>query len=75
MRTFLLAFLLTSVAGPTLAQPSAESTLADSTLAKAYRIFRPDGERARLDETSRGGGGFGHTGVSAGGDETGGAQS
>ncbi len=32
-------------------------------------------ERASLDETSRGGGGFGHTGVSSGGDETGGAQS
>ncbi len=50
VRTFLIAFVLTSVAGPTLAQPSADSTLADSTLANAYRIFRPDGERARLDD-------------------------
>ena len=32
-------------------------------------------ERASLDGTSRGSGGFGHTGVSTGGDETGGAQS
>jgi len=31
--------------------------------------------RATLDETPRGGGGFGHTGVSVGDDETGGARS
>ena len=50
VRTFLIAFVLASVAGPTLAQPSADSTVADSTLTHAYRIFRPDGERAKLDD-------------------------
>jgi dUTP pyrophosphatase len=32
-------------------------------------------EQASLDETSRGAGGFGHTGVAPGADDTGGAQS
>ena len=50
LRASTFALLLALLAPPLLAQPCADSTLADSTLANAYRIFRPDGERARLDD-------------------------
>lgn len=39
-------------------------------------VVTPDwDERENLDETSRGAGGFGHTGIAGGGEEPGGAQS
>lgn len=53
MRTgFLLvaAWLLLPVAQPLLAQPAPDTTLADTTLANAYRVFRPDGQAATFDD-------------------------
>ncbi len=50
IRVFLLMIVPLLLAASVQAQPTPDSTLADSTLAEAYRIFRVDGQRATLDD-------------------------